>query len=102
MPAVDRLARNVSGEITPQRERPAIVVVPARQRPGCAPQGECRAGDAAACGAVGGVVVTVDTRSGTVLLADGVDVRSVAERRHIGIADRIVESAGGAAPLRAQ
>jgi hypothetical protein len=47
-------------------------------------------------------VVTVDARGGAVFLADGVDVRSVAERCGIGGADCIVKDMCGAAPLWAQ
>ena len=53
-------------------------------------------------GPVGGVVVTVDARGGAVLLADGVDMLSVAERRDVGGADRLVIGVRGAAPLRTQ
>lgn len=102
VPAVDRFAGHVGGQVAPQRERAAIVVIPARQRSGRAPQGQYRAADAAARGPVGGVVITVDARGGAVFLADGMQVISVAECRGIGGADRGVEGAGGAAPCRAQ
>src|SRR5919112_2044880 len=92
--AVHRTAVHVVRELAPQRERPAFARVPARERTAGAPECEERTGDASPGLAVGGVVLTIDRRSRAVFLADRMDALAVAQHRHVGGADGLVEGVG--------
>src|SRR5262249_913081 len=77
--AFDGVARDGGCEPGPELERAAVVGVPGGEGSGSAPEEERGAGDPAAGGAVGGVVVAVDSRGRAILLADRVHVLAVLE-----------------------
>ena len=98
MPAVDGLSLHLVGPLAPQRQRPAIVVIPVAESAAGGPQRQHRTGDAgAACGPPR--LLAVDPRCGAILLADRMGVGGIAQRLDIGRADLGRKRVGGRAPL---
>src|SRR5215213_1977733 len=75
--AVDGAAGDAGRQRAPDPERASLIDVPGGERSGRAPQREHRAGDPAAGGTVGTVMVTVDAGCRPILPADRVEVLGV-------------------------
>src|ERR687887_1253535 len=100
--AVERVAGDIRRELAPDLKRAAVVHVPGPKRSGPAPQYEHRASDPASFRAVGTVVLTVDARCGTVLLADRVEMVGILQLREVLRTRVIVECVRRRTPLATQ
>ena len=94
MPAVDRLACDLIGPAPPQAQRPAIRFIPTRECALAAPQCKDRAGDAAAGVEIRLIIGAVDRGGGAIFLADGVDVRGLAQGLDISLPEPRGEAVG--------
>src|SRR5688572_10302004 len=100
MPSRHRFADDVFGPATPDPERTALVDVPAAETAGFAPQDKQWSLDASSGANIGLVMLAIDRGGGSILLANGMDLRSIAERIDIRGTHFSGEYIGRRAPVR--
>jgi hypothetical protein len=98
VPGAHGVSSNIIAPDSPERERSALLDVPGTERSPDAPEGQERPDYPTPALKIRAVVLAVDGRGGSILLADGVRMARISKSPHVGVAAPLREHSRGRAP----